>query len=408
MPVRRQKVQRSLSREFARLRETIVREAESAPVVPRRCVLDDQIVWGRSPVRLDLAGGWTDTPPYCLQFGGQVVNVAVNLNGQPPIQVFARVSQKPELVIRSIDLGVEERVQTYQELATFDQVGSGFTIAKAALAMAGFLPRFNPGAAPTLAEQLRAFGGGIEVSLLAAVPKGSGLGTSSILAATLLGTLSELCGLNWNEHVLFRRTLALEQLLTTGGGWQDQIGGVLRGLKLIETQPGTSQTPVVRWLPEMFFEPPFANQTVLLYYTGLTRVAKDILQEIVQKMFLNDPKTMKVLAQIRQHAGATADLLQRCDWDGFGAAIARSWELNQRLDRGTNTPEVQAILDAVAAHLAGAKLLGAGGGGFLLMVAKNDDAARRIRTMLTERPPNSRARFVALQPSGRGFQVTRS
>jgi len=117
---------------------------------------------------------------------------------------------------------------------------------------------------------------------------------------------------------------------------------------------------------------------------------------------------MKVLAQIRQHAGATADLLQRCDWDGFGAAIARSWELNQRLDRGTNTPEVQAILDAVAAHLAGAKLLGAGGGGFLLMVAKNDDAARRIRTMLTERPPNSRARFVALQPSGRGFQVTRS
>jgi galactokinase/mevalonate kinase-like predicted kinase len=400
--------QRQLAQEFASLRESIVHETEAAPAAPRRCVLDDQIIWGRSPVRLDLAGGWSDTPPYCLQFGGQVVNIAVDLNGQPPIQVFARLSEKHELVIRSIDLGIEERVRTFEELATFEQVGSGFTIAKAALAMAGFLPRFHAHAAPTLAEQLCAFGGGIEVSLLSAVPKGSGLGTSSILAATLLGTLSELCGLNWNEHVLFRRTLALEQLLTTGGGWQDQIGGVLRGLKLIETQPGLSQTPTVRWLPEVFFEPPHANRTVLLYYTGLTRVAKQILQEIVQRMFLNERTTLDLLAQIRQHAGTTADALQRCDWNGFGAAIATSWQLNQRLDRGTNTPEVQAILDAVSGQLAGAKLLGAGGGGFLLMIAKDDDAARRVRATLTERPPNPQARFVALQPSRTGFQVTRS
>lgn len=397
-----------MAREFASLREEIVHETESTPAAPRRCVLDDQIIWGRSPIRFDLAGGWTDTPPYCLQFGGQVVNIAVDLNGQPPIQVFARVSERPELVIRSIDLGVEERVRTFDELATFDQVGSGFTIAKAALAMAGFLPRFSAKRASSLEKQLRAFGGGIEVSLLAAVPKGSGLGTSSILAATLLGTLSDLCGLNWNEHTLFRRTLALEQLLTTGGGWQDQVGGVLRGLKLIETQPGLTQTPTVRWLPELFFEPPYANHTVLLYYTGLTRVAKAILQEIVQRMFLNAIPTLEILAQIRQHAGVTADTLQRCDWGGFGNAIAASWELNQRLDRGTNTPGVQAILDSVSDYLTGAKLLGAGGGGFLLMVAKDDDAARRIRATLTARPPNPRARFVALQPSRTGFQVTRS
>jgi len=414
MPIHRHNAQRLVSlssemtREFASLRERIVHETELTPAAPQRCVLDDQIIWGRSPVRLDLAGGWTDTPPYCLQFGGQVVNIAVDLNGQPPIQVFARISERPELVIRSIDLGVEERVRTFDELATFDQVGSGFTIAKAALAMAGFLPRFNPGAAATLTDQLRAFGGGIEVSLLAAVPKGSGLGTSSILAATLLGTLSELCGLNWNEHILFRRTLALEQLLTTGGGWQDQIGGVLRGLKLIETEPGLEQTPTVRWLPEQFFELPCANQTVLLYYTGLTRVAKDILQEIVRRMFLNERATLDILAQIRRHAGVTADALLRSNWGEFGAAIATSWELNQRLDRGTNTPAVQSILDAVSDYLSGAKLLGAGGGGFLLMVAKDDEAARRIRAALTKRPPNAKARFVALRSSHSGFQVTRS
>jgi galactokinase/mevalonate kinase-like predicted kinase len=392
------------ARAFTVLRELIVRETELAPVAPRCRVLEDQIVWGRSPLRMDLAGGWTDTPPYCLQFGGAVVNAAVDLNGQPPIQVFARVSERPELVIRSIDIGVEERVRTFAELATFEQIGSGFTIAKAALALAGFLPRFSATGAATLEEQLRQFGGGIEVSLLSAVPKGSGLGTSSILAATLLGTLGELCGLNWSERDLFRRTLALEQLLTTGGGWQDQVGGVLHGVKLVETEPGLGQTPTVRWLPGEFL----AEERVLLYYTGITRVAADILREIVRKMFLNERRTLALLDEIGEHARATADALQRQDWAGFAGAVARSWELNQALDAGTNPPAVQAVLDAVRAEVAGAKLLGAGGGGFLLLVAQDADAARRIRAKLTERPPNAKARFVGLSVSATGLQVTRS
>ena len=78
-------------------------------------MLEDQILWGRSPLRLDLAGGWTDTPPYCLQHGGKVLNLAVNLNGQSPVQVFARPTDRPELVLRSIDLGLETRIRTYDE-----------------------------------------------------------------------------------------------------------------------------------------------------------------------------------------------------------------------------------------------------------------------------------------------------
>ncbi len=215
---------------FALLRERIVRDSGLASSTPMRAVLDDQIVWGRSPVRLDLAGGWTDTPPYCLECGGQVVNVAVDLNGQPPIQVYARLCPRPEIVLRSIDLGAEERVRTWDELDTFAHPDSSFGLAKAALALTGFLPRFH--ARPSfdsLEQQLREFGGGIEVSMLCAVPKGSGLGTSSILAATLLATLSDLCGLSWDRHVLFTRALALEQLLTTGGGWQDQAGALFGG-----------------------------------------------------------------------------------------------------------------------------------------------------------------------------------
>lgn len=394
---------------FSKLRHLIVSEAQLSPARPRRNVIADQIVWARSPVRLDLAGGWTDTPPYCIEFGGQVLNVAVDINGQPPVQVFAKLSDQPELVVRSIDLGVEERVRTYAELDTFAQPGSAFALAKAALALAGFLPRFNAeGGSESLEKQLREFGGGVELSLLAAAPKGSGLGTSSILASTVLAALSELCGLAWNRSVLFTRTLALEQLLTTGGGWQDQAGAIFRGIKLISTAPGLAQTPTLNWLPDYLFGHEFANHRILLYYTGVTRLAKNILAEIVRGIFLNSPSHLGLIAEIGANAEAAGAAIQQCDYDRLAAAVRNSWRLNQRLDAGTNPPEVQRILAAVQDQLAAAKLLGAGGGGYLLMLAKDDDAAVRIRQTLTLHPPNPLARFVNMSLSDTGLQVTRS
>ncbi|MBM3494841.1 MAG: hypothetical protein FJX72_11080, partial [Armatimonadetes bacterium] len=90
---------------FAALREGILEHTLQAPTEPVRAVQSDQIVWARSPVRLDLAGGWTDTPPYCIVHGGAVTNVAVNLNGQPPVQCFVRVVDRHSITIHSIDRG---------------------------------------------------------------------------------------------------------------------------------------------------------------------------------------------------------------------------------------------------------------------------------------------------------------
>ena len=396
-------------RAFARLGEIIIRGTRRGDRRPRSDVSEDQIVWGRSPVRLDLAGGWSDTPPYCLEHGGRVLNLAVDLNGQPPIQVYARRAAHRHIVLRSIDLGQEERFTTYEELADYTDPGSAFSVAKAALALAGFLPRFQRGENhPSLAAQLAAFGSGIELSLLAAVPKGSGLGTSSILSATVLGTLSDLCGLGWDRHALFRLTMALEQMLTTGGGWQDQAGGLFRGTKLVETAPGLDQSPTLRWVPDHLLESALADQLVLLYYTGITRMAKNILAEIVRGIFLNSPTHLEIVDAIAANAGGAFDALQTGDYDALTRAVRTSWRLNQRLDSGTNPPAVQALLDQVGDWLAAAKLLGAGGGGFLLMFAKDAEAARRIRESLTRNPPNARARFCRFSISPTGLQVTRS
>jgi galactokinase/mevalonate kinase-like predicted kinase len=393
---------------FEVLRSAIIAPYKGLTENPRNTILSDQVIWARSPVRLDLAGGWTDTPPACFLHGGCVVNLAVELNGQPPIQVFARVGKEPRITLRSIDLGITQHLESYDEIASYSELGSGFSIPKAALALAGFHPDFQSNPCASLQTQLEEFGGGIELSLLCAVPKGSGLGTSSILAATVLGALSECCGLGWDLMDIGNRTLALEQMLTSGGGWQDQFGGITHGIKLLRTSSGLDQTPEVRWLPDHLFTDPAQKENMLLYYTGITRVAKGILGEIVQGMFLNRKDIRENLDALSRHAESLYETLQRGEFTEIGTMIGRTWELNQALDPGTNPESVQAILSQVDTELLGAKLLGAGGGGYLLMFARTATAAAKIRQTLESTPPNPLARFVDFELSKHGLQVTRS
>jgi len=393
---------------FALLREGLVGSVLGSKQQPCLNVYRDQIVWGRSPVRIDLAGGWTDTPPYCLYAGGNVVNVAIELNGQPPLQVYIKPSDTHKIILRSIDLGAMEVISSWDELRDYNKVGSPFSIPKAALALAGFIPEFSAEAYASLDVQLEAFGSGLEITLLAAIPAGSGLGTSSILATTVLGAISDFCGLAWDKNEIGNRTLILEQLLTTGGGWQDQYGGVLHGLKLLQTNEGFNQNPLVRWLPEYLFTDPEYRPCHLLYYTGITRTAKDILSEIVRGMFLNSEAHLGLLSEMKAHALDMYEAIQCGDFVTYGKLVGKTWEQNKALDSGTNPAAVEAIISKIQAYALGYKLPGAGGGGYLYIVAKDPGAALQIRKILTLSPPNSNARFVEMSLSNKGLQISRS
>lgn len=392
---------------FLLLRELMASDLALTPAAPRRDTLESQIVWGRAPARLDLAGGWSDTPPWCLERGGRVVNVAVDLNGQPPIQAFAFVRAEPCVVLHSIDLGVSERIETYEQLCASSELGP-FSIPRAALRLAGFDPRFAADAAPTLREQLsRRMGGGIEISTLAAIPKGSGLGTSSILAATVLGVIGDLCALGWSREDLFARTTVLEQLLGSGGGWQDQVGGLAPGAKIATTGPGLRQEPAVRYLPDGLLRDLFDSGRALLLYTGVTRVARSILGEIVRSIFLGERRSAAIIEDIARNADFATDAIQRADEAGLREAIRRSWDLNRALDAGTFPDSIRPFTDVLDRHGAAYKLLGAGGGGFLLILAPDAASASAIRSEILAAPPNPGARFVTPSLS-RGLQITRS
>jgi len=395
------------ARAFTTMREGLTATARQAQH-PHLNVYADQIVWSRSPVRIDLAGGWTDTPPYSMMEGGNVVNIAIELNGQPPLQVYMKPSKEYTITLRSIDLGAAEIIRTFDELADVNHVGSPFSIPKAALVLAGFHPNFCLQHYTTLEEQLKEFGSGIEMTMLSAIPAGSGLGTSSILASTVLGAVNDFCGLGWDRYEISNRTLVLEQLLTTGGGWQDQYGGVMQGVKLLQTQAGWFQQPLVRWLPDTLFTAPEYQKLHLLYYTGITRTAKGILAEIVRGMFLNSSSHLELLAQMKQHALDLYDAIQRGDFEQMGRLIAKTWQQNQALDNGTNPAGVQAITQQIDDLCLGYKLPGAGGGGYLYMVAKDEEAAARIKNTLNANPLNDKARFVEMTLSQKGLEISKS
>ena len=248
----------------------------------------------------------------------------------------------------------------------------------------------------------------MELTLLAAIPAGSGLGTSSILAATVLGALSDFCGLGWDKSEIGRRTLVLEQLLTTGGGWQDQFGGVFGGVKLLQTERGFVQSPLTRWLPTDLYTLPEYQSCHLLYYTGITRTAKQILAEIVRRMFLNQGEQLRLLREMKQQALDMYDAIQRQDFEHMGLLVRKTWLQNQQLDSGTNPEAIRQLTSLVDDLCLGYKLPGAGGGGYLYMVAKDPEAAARIKRILDENRLHANARFVEMTLSQKGLQVSRS
>lgn len=389
---------------FAQLRRQILGSGSTPPPPPQSCLLRDEIVWGRAPVRIDLAGTWSDTPPFSLEHGGCMLNAAVQLNTQPPIQVYARVTPEPVLRLRSIDVGSQLEIRDWEQLLGATSATGEFSLVKAALVHSGFTPQvFGPGR--SLSEALQQFGGGLELTTMAAVPKGSGLGTSSLMGAVLWAVLHRIYGRTLSTTEVFQAVLRLEQALTTGGGWQDQIGGLVGGLKLVSTQPGLVPEPTVRYVPEEALDPSGDRAPVLLYYTGMTRLAKNILQEVVGRYLDRDRATVAALEQIRQLPLEMADALARRDYPLFGRLIARSWELNQQVAPHSTNAEIETLLERVAKHVYGAKLFGAGGGGFLLLVCKTSQDAQRLRAELRRNPPNAQARFFAMAVSRQGLEV---
>lgn len=366
-----------------------------------------QIAWARSPVRLDLGGGWTDTPPYTNLYGGSVVNVAVNLNGQMPVQVFVRRTTDEYISLKSIDLDCEERVSRLEVLQDYCNPTSPFGLAKASLCQV--LSEYDP-ARYTLPQILKDIGGGLSVTTFVAVPKGSGLGTSSVLGATLLGALHESFGITFGQkqNKFLEKVLFLEKMLTTGGGWQDQVGGAIGGVKFTQNQPGENIALDVEFLDDSIFGLSKSASLFVLYYTGHTRLAKNILSQVVARVQARDTEYLQLHQELARQAESMRKAISRRDLASVGRLLALYWQLKKRIHPSAANPETEDLFEAVRPMVNAACLMGAGGGGYAFFLAKDQEQAGALRQFLANANFAESARLVDWSLSRQGLQVSLS
>ena len=333
------------------------------------------------PLRVNWGGGWSDTPPYCNENGGTVLNVAILLNGKKPVEVTLERIDELKIVFDSRDMDVHGEFDTIEPLQATGDPFDPFALQKACLLACGIIPQKGY----KLEDILRRLGGGFVMhSEVTDVPKGSGLGTSSILSAACVKAVFEFTGIEFTEEDLYAHVLAMEQIMSTGGGWQDQVGGATPGLKYISSMPGLKQEIKVTHveLPESARKE--LDERFVLIYTGQRRLARNLLRDVVGRYVGNEPDSLFALEEIQKTAALMRFELERGNVDGFAKLLDYHWELSKKVDAGSSNTLIEQIFSSIEEMIDGRLVCGAGGGGFLQVILKKGITREDVEKRLNE------------------------
>lgn len=365
---------------FSTIRQATLLTAENIVVNAGYRIRQDATI--HLPVRVNWGGGWSDTPPYCMEHGGTVLNAAISLNGRLPIEAAVKRLDKPVIALASTDIGAYEEFDSIAKLRDCQNPSDPFALHKAGLIACGIIGLQGENSVASLCERM---GGGLYLNTrVIDIPKGSGLGTSSILASAVVKALYAAAEEDISDDELFLRVLCMEQLMSTGGGWQDQAGGVVPGIKLLSTRPGLMQR--IHCEKCMVAEETLTelNQRFALIYTGQRRLARNLLRDVVGRYICNDPVSMDALYNIQRLAVLMRFELEKGNVDGFAKLLAEHWRESQRIDAGSTNTCIDQIFMAIDDLIVGKMICGAGGGGFLQVVLKRGVSKEALRERLNE------------------------
>lgn len=337
------------------------------------------------PLRVNWGGGWTDTPPYCNEQGGVVLNAAIKLNGIMPVQVTVKKLEELEVQFESADLDVKTVIHDSADIRDCMNPYDYFALHKAALIACGIIPYQEKKGEGSLQEILKALGGGIYLSTkVVGVPKGSGLGTSSILAGACAKAILAFMGCHTTDSALFDIVLRMEQIMSTGGGWQDQAGGMTGGIKLITSKPGIRQILHLDYLTIPEEAKKELNERFAIVYTGQRRLARNLLREVVGNYIGGRKASVDALSAMKETALLMCRALEKGDIDELAKLFNRHWELSLQLDEGATNLCIDQIFMVMEDLIDGRFIAGAGGGGFLQIIMKKGVTKELINERLSE------------------------
>jgi D-glycero-alpha-D-manno-heptose-7-phosphate kinase len=298
-----------------------------------------------APVRLDLAGGWTDVPPFSSREGGLVVTAAIRLFARAEIQLGGRG-------FRLISEDLQDRLEVSDSSGL---VRDGrLDLQKAGLRM---LPV-----------------GGCTLITRSDAPPGSGLGSSGALDVALVAALSSARGESRDPVEIAETACHLEAVEAgISGGRQDQFAAALGGFLRMEFRDPHAE--VERLKLDSDFMTELAERT-LLCYTGESRFSGTTIDRVMQAYESGDPNVAAALSGLREVAGAMAEALVAGDLARMGELLRQNWRYQQSLDARMSTPEMAALEQAMdQAGSLGGKAAGSGAGGCMFFLAPDDPSA---------------------------------
>ncbi|MGO9681705.1 MAG: GHMP kinase [Beijerinckiaceae bacterium] len=236
---------------------------------------------------------------------------------------------------------------------------------------------------PLLREALRMqkIPSGIEITSVADIPSGTGLGSSSSFAVALLNALYASRGVFASKSTLAEDACTLEiDRLGEPIGKQDQYAAAFGGINFIEFEPqgGVLVQPML--ISKAIKAELEGN--LLLYFTGLQREARSLLSHQVAAI-QSDALTYTTVQRMADLAYEMRDILLSGDLDRFGLALHRGWEMKRGLSSQISNSSIdETYARARDAGALGGKLTGAGGGGFLVLYCPKS-AQQRVRDAMS-------------------------
>ncbi|NWS76184.1 FUK kinase, partial [Crotophaga sulcirostris] len=362
------------------------------------------------PARLDLSGGWSDTPPITYEHGGAVVDVAVLVDGCRPIGARVRRISEPELRLVSLSgtpggEAVAELVcRELEHLQDYCQPHAPGALLKAAFICTQVVQ--FPSQKPLRDQLMESFRGGFEVHTWSKLPHGSGLGTSSILAGAVMASLYRAAGKAASTESLIHAVLHLEQRLTTGsGGWQDQVGGLVPGIKIGRSEAQLPLKVEVEKIPVPDSFTQTLSDHLVLVYTGKTRLARNLLQDVVRNWYARLPSIVQNADALVSNAEECAQALRQGDLPLVGKCLDHYWQQKKCMAPGCEPLAVGRMMDALRPYVYGQCLAGAGGGGFLYVLTKAPRQKEALHQILAQTEGLGNFSIHSIEVDTSGFSV---
>ena len=174
----------------------------------------------------------------------------------------------------------------------------------------------------------------------------------------------------------------MEQIMSTGGGWQDQVGGLTSGIKFITTNVGIKQEINCEQVKISDNTKLCLQERFALIYTGQRRLARNLLREVVGKYISGNQTSIEVLYKIQRVANQMKFELEKGNIDEFAELLNVHWELSKALDSCSTNTCIDQIFLSIKDLICGRMVCGAGGGGFLQVILKKGITKENLQSRL--------------------------